>query len=319
MAYSQSQSQSTSDFVIDDDNISSSIGNELAQTARAIHGGGVVTDLVFQEPEDDTSDFDLDDIDDFSDGAGDGAGEGAGEGAGDGADDDCDDDDDPRRTFIDTTTGAPDDEEKDKKTLFYSGEEVKLKGKEIDALYGCSMILFIKVDVDGPPDNDNTKREMLHRLREKYVNAAEKHNAAVADIIVRSGPNGYADSGFDIYAPFDQDFTGGELGKKLNFHLQCAAYEDEYTPCGYYMYPRSSISKTPLRLANSVGIIDSGYRGNLMAALDCHLPAGEKYTVNSGVRLAQICAPNLLPFIVKVVDNLDDTTRGAGGFGSTGV
>ena len=181
------------------------------------------------------------------------------------------------------------------------------------------MILFIKLDVDGPPDNDNTKREMLKRLREKYVNAAEKHNESVADVIVRSGPNGYADSGFDIYAPFDQDFTGGELGKKLNFHIQCAAYEDEYTPCGYYMYPRSSISKTPLRLANSVGIIDSGYRGNLMAALDCHLPAGEKYTVNSGVRLAQICAPTLLPFIVKVVDKLDDTTRGAGGFGSTGV
>ena len=68
MAYSQSQSEShsTPDFAIDDDSVSASIGNELAQTARAIHGGGVVTDLVFQEPEDDTSDFDLDDIDDFN-------------------------------------------------------------------------------------------------------------------------------------------------------------------------------------------------------------------------------------------------------------
>ena len=35
---------------------------------------------------------------------------------------------------------------------------------------------------------------------------------------------------------------------------------------GYYLYPRSSISKTPLILANSVGIIDSGYRGNIKAA-----------------------------------------------------
>ena len=315
MAYSQT---TTPDFAIDDDSVSASIGNELAQTARALHGGGVVTDLVFHEPEDDTSDFDLDDIDDFNDGNGEGAGEGAGNGADDDFGDESDDEE-PRYAFIDTTTGSPEDEEKEKKTLFYCGDEVKLKGKEIDALYGCSMILFIKVDVDGPPDNDNTKREMLIRLREKYVNAAEKHNASVADVIVRSGPNGYADSGFDIYAPFDQDFTGGELGKKLNFHIQCASYEDEYTPCGYYMYPRSSISKTPLRLANSVGIIDSGYRGNLMAALDCHLPAGEKYTVNSGVRLAQICAPNLMPFIVKIVDKLDDTTRGAGGFGSTGV
>ena len=106
---------------------------------------------------------------------------------------------------------------------------------------------------------------------------------------------------------------------RLALRVQCAAYQDEHTPTGYYAYPRSSVSKTPLRLANSVGIIDSGYRGNLMGAFDCHLPAGEKYTANSGVRLVQICAPDLMPFLVKVVDKLDDTTRGAGGFGSTGV
>ena len=38
----------------------------------------------------------------------------------------------------------------------------------------------------------------------------------------------------------------------------------------FYVYPRSSISKTPLRMANSVGIIDSGYRGNLKFAVDAH-------------------------------------------------
>ena len=78
MAYSQSQSQSqsqsTSDFAIDDRSISASIGNELAQTARAIHGSGVVADLVFQESQDVTSDLD-DNIRN-----GDGAGEGAGDG-----------------------------------------------------------------------------------------------------------------------------------------------------------------------------------------------------------------------------------------------
>ena len=87
---------------------------------------------------------------------------------------------------------------------------------------------------------------------------------------------------------------------------------------GFYMYPRSSLSKTPLRLANSVGIIDAGYRGHLIGVFDA--------TKNVGVceydRLVQICAPGLIPIYVEVVDSEDMlgemTRRGDGGFGSTG-
>jgi dUTP pyrophosphatase len=86
---------------------------------------------------------------------------------------------------------------------------------------------------------------------------------------------------------------------------------------GYYMYPRSSISNTPLRLANSVGIIDSGYRGRLMGKFD----ARENFVVNKFDRLLQICAPGLIPIYVELVNNeeeLGNTERGAGGFGSSG-
>ena len=49
---------------------------------------------------------------------------------------------------------------------------------------------------------------------------------------------------------------------------------------GYYMYPRSSLSKTKLRLANSVGIIDSGYRGNLIGMFDLiNMKVNETYIV----------------------------------------
>jgi len=83
------------------------------------------------------------------------------------------------------------------------------------------------------------------------------------------------------------------------------------------MYPRSSISKTPLRLANSVGIIDSGYRGELQAPVDNF--SCQKYIVEEGQRLFQICSGDLTPFFnIKIVDSLDQTDRGAGGFGSTG-
>ena len=89
-------------------------------------------------------------------------------------------------------------------------------------------------------------------------------------------------------------------------------------PTAFYMYPRSSLSKTPLRLANSVGIIDAGYRGELMAVLDNRKTDGS-YAVGKGQRLMQICMPNLEPFQVQLVDSLDETERGEGGFGSTGV
>ena len=93
-------------------------------------------------------------------------------------------------------------------------------------------------------------------------------------------------------------------------------------PVGYYLYPRSSTgSKTPLRMANSVGIIDSGYRGNIIAVFDNWLD--DDYTVQASSRVVQLCPPNLThPIVVRLVNEeseLGVTTRGNGGFGSTGI
>ena len=85
----------------------------------------------------------------------------------------------------------------------------------------------------------------------------------------------------------------------------------------FYIYPRSSIGKTPLRLANSVGIIDAQYRGNLIVQVDNI--SSESYTIQKGQRLFQICSQDLTPFrSVKIVDSLLNTLRGAKGIGSTG-
>jgi dUTP pyrophosphatase len=89
-------------------------------------------------------------------------------------------------------------------------------------------------------------------------------------------------------------------------------------PTAYYLYPRSSIYKTSYRQANSVGIIDSGYRGNLMAAMD-YYPHKDHTPLSKGKRYWQICAPDLKPIDkVVLVDKLDNTVRGTGGLGSTG-
>jgi len=105
------------------------------------------------------------------------------------------------------------------------------------------------------------------------------------------------------------------------------------TPCGFYLYPRSSISKTRMRLANSVGIIDAGYRGDLIAAVDTiglfgssdiwHIWKKTLSPIKKYDRYFQVCAPDLSPFLVHIVETEQDlsppTERGAGGFGSTGV
>ena len=87
--------------------------------------------------------------------------------------------------------------------------------------------------------------------------------------------------------------------------------------CSYYLYPRSSIIKTSLRLSNSIGIIDAGYRGNIIAVVD-NLDHKNDVKIESGSRLFQLCSPNLSVIEFKLVDELSNTSRGNDGFGSTG-
>jgi dUTP pyrophosphatase len=96
--------------------------------------------------------------------------------------------------------------------------------------------------------------------------------------------------------------------------LQIACENTENKP--YLLMPRSSISKTPLRLSNSIGLIDGGYRGEIMAAID-NIKT-EDYRVEPGQRLFQLVAMDGAPIHFELVDELSDTSRGSGGFGSTG-
>ena len=123
------------------------------------------------------------------------------------------------------------------------------------------------------------------------------------------------DSGLDLYFPENVELPPKSFGTLVSFCIKCEGLKNGDN-ISYYLYPRSSISKTPLRVSNSVGIIDSGYRGNIMAALDNH--SDEPYVIEKGTRLFQICCPILSQIDMKVVDELSDTSRGTGGFGSTG-
>lgn len=84
------------------------------------------------------------------------------------------------------------------------------------------------------------------------------------------------------------------------------------------LFPRSSIgAKTPLRLSNSAGIIDSGYRGEIRALYDNI--GDEPYQIHKGDRIAQMLVMPSYRFKANVVDSLENSDRGEGGFGSTGT
>jgi dUTPase len=194
-------------------------------------------------------------------------------------------------------------------------------------------VMVLKVFVDSDDNN----------LINMYYTASDRHNNKL-----QTNPL-HIDAGFDLFAPgnegseedvygdsirfFGTGWTDTSPVNKLDLKVCCSAKMFTDTGknfnTGYYMYPRSSLSKTQLRLANSTGIIDAGYRGHLMGMFDVvNIPQnqsddveadyyGEKYD-----RYLQICAPGLVPIITELVNTKEElgleTDRGDGGFGSTG-
>tara|TARA_Y100000389_G_scaffold175974_1_gene187140 strand:+ start:778 stop:1230 length:453 start_codon:yes stop_codon:yes gene_type:complete len=127
------------------------------------------------------------------------------------------------------------------------------------------------------------------------------------------------DSGLDVFCPENLVVPAGATSFKVDLKIACEAFPDkekEYN-ISYYLYPRSSMgAKTPLRLSNSVGIIDSGYRGNIMGIVD-NL-SNKDFVIQENTRLFQLCSPDLSPITFELSDRLSETRRGQGGFGSTG-
>ncbi len=122
-------------------------------------------------------------------------------------------------------------------------------------------------------------------------------------------------AGMDLYACLDQPVTipPHEI-RMIPTGIAIALESPDFVA---YLYARSGLAiKHGIAPANCVGVIDSDYRGEVCAGL---LNATEKkFTIEPGERIAQlVIAPVILPKIEEV-NELDETQRGAGGFGSTG-
>lgn len=122
-------------------------------------------------------------------------------------------------------------------------------------------------------------------------------------------------AGADLYACIDETVTlvPGET-RLINTGLAMEI------PVGYagLIYARSGLaSKKGLAPANKVGVVDADYRGEIMVALHNHSTSDA--SIEPGERIAQMVIAPFLTANFIVSDELDDTVRGAGGFGSTGT
>ena len=123
-------------------------------------------------------------------------------------------------------------------------------------------------------------------------------------------------AGADLYALPEGDPITIAPGETVFIHTGLSMA----IPAGYVglNFARSGLaSKQGLAPANKVGVIDSDYRGELMVALHNH--SAEPRTVHPGDRVAQFLVMPVITAEFIEVDTLDDTERGAGGFGSTGI
>ena len=118
-------------------------------------------------------------------------------------------------------------------------------------------------------------------------------------------------AGLDLYCPF---------------HIKIPADSQKKIPLGVaveipkghmgLLVPRSGMSKTPLRCANSVGVIDADYRGELSIAYE-NVSCND-YTIFRGDRIAQLIIVPIAIVDVEEAQTLSETERGDGGYGSTG-
>ncbi len=137
------------------------------------------------------------------------------------------------------------------------------------------------------------------------VKIKKLHPSAVIPKYAKDG-----DAGMDLVAT--------EIIKRTNTQITYGTGIALEIPEGFVglVFPRSSIRNTNLELSNSVGVIDSGYRGELQATFN--ITSSDRISYQIGERIAQIIIIPYPPIEFIESDELLDSNRGEGGFGSTG-
>lgn len=123
-------------------------------------------------------------------------------------------------------------------------------------------------------------------------------------------------AGYDLHACIDKDLT---IKKGDLIRIPCGiAIELPSSEYAAFIFARSGLGiKYGISLSNGVGVIDSDYRGEIQVGL-CRTSDGDPYTIKNGDRIAQMIIMPVSNVNFKLVENLGESERGSGGFGSTG-
>tara|TARA_R110000868_G_scaffold32726_5_gene119188 strand:- start:70 stop:648 length:579 start_codon:yes stop_codon:yes gene_type:complete len=177
-------------------------------------------------------------------------------------------------------------------------------------------------------DKTIIEKEIKMLITEYHLVLYRNHENTYQNLVKKD--NYHGDSGIDIYMPNEVIIPAhSQVKVRLGLHAAVRKKTKMNFPgsrdycvmesASFFLLPRSSISKTPLRLSNSIGLIDSGYRGELLVYLDNI--SDEDYCIKQGDRLFQLVNASLSPFS-QIIENEtepeDETERGAGGHGSSG-
>jgi len=159
----------------------------------------------------------------------------------------------------------------------------------------------------------NNMRVIFDEVKEKYRSYDIELPMTVAEGGHEPTYAHETDAAADLYALETVTVPAHSLGNKIHTGL-CIGLPEGWKA---HIAPRSSIgAKTPLRLSNSLGVIDSGYRGEIMVLFDNI--SDSDYTINAGDRIAQMWVSPVYKFKGVITQTLDTTERNTGGFGSTG-
>ena len=171
------------------------------------------------------------------------------------------------------------------------------------------MDLYIKIITPENTEPENTENT------EKYLDYADIFNH-YNNIILNN--NIRTDSGIDLICPETIVIQPNSISNKIKLNVACEPSFSDSKLRGYYLFPRSSLgTKTPLRVSNSIGLIDYEYRGVITLVVDNI--SNEAFTVKKGMRLCQLVSYDSSPIKLHFKDNnLSHTNRDTGGFGSTG-
>ena len=152
-------------------------------------------------------------------------------------------------------------------------------------------------------ENPNYELWVCRPLKLKFKKLSEN-----AKIPTKAHPD---DACYDVYSPVDIVLDPRTITKfNLDFAVACPRHTK------LCFYSRSGLASKGIFLSNSVGIVDENYRGCCAVAL--YNATNREYQISKGDRILQCALEFVQPFVIEEADELDETDRGTGGFGSSG-